>query len=394
MKIKPSKKLENLTGYAFAEVDKKVAELKDQGVSLIDFGVGDPQDPTPDFIRNRVKIAVDEQACAGYPSYIGSKEYRETIASWNKQRFDVDLDPSKEIISNIGAKEFVFNFPQAFINSGDIVLIPNPGYPPYNRGTTFAGGEVYYYNLTAENNFLPNLDEIPDEILKRSKILWINYPNNPTAATIDKGSLENIVKFCHKHNIILASDEAYTEIYFDQKPTSILEITKEGVIAINSLSKRSNMTCYRVGWAAGDEQIISQLKKLKTNIDSGTSSFIQDAAITALSDEQHVEESRKVYKEKHDILMGALQSVGLKPCPSKGTLYMWQRVPAGFTSVAFAQKLLNPELALVTTPGSWLSVSTHGINPGEGYVRFALTPTLDDCKRAAQRIKQFLNLSA
>lgn len=391
MNIQMADRLASLTGYAFAEVDKKVGELKAKGITPIDFGVGDPTEPTAQLIRAALKEGADKHKSAGYPSYIGAAEFRETVAAWTKQRFGVELNPATEICSTIGSKEGVFHFPLAFINPGDVVLMPNPGYPPYARGTLFAGGEPYYLNLLPENHFLPDLKSIPENILKRAKILWINYPSNPTGALAPKSFFEEVVAFGKKHNIIIVSDEAYTENYFGaEKPYSILQFAKEGVVSCQSLSKRSCMTCYRIGWMAGDEKIISAFKKLKTNIDSGTATFIQEAGIAALKDEAHVAELRELYRKKRDIIVNAFIKAGLPACKPDATLYIWQKIPTGFTSVQFAEKLLDPKIAMVTTPGNWISTEAHGVNPGEGFVRLALVPTLEECELAAERIVKYL----
>ncbi|MFH1830696.1 MAG: aminotransferase class I/II-fold pyridoxal phosphate-dependent enzyme [Pseudomonadota bacterium] len=390
MSIEVSKRLAGLTGYAFAEVDRKVFELKAEGVEIFDFGVGDPTEPTAEVVREAIKRAVDEHASSGYPSYIGSKRYREAIASWMRGRFDVSLDPDSEICASVGSKEAVFNFPEAFVNPGDIVIAPNPGYPPYTRGTLFAEGSMHYYNLLSENGFLPDLDSIPSDVLARAKIIWINYPNNPTGAVASKDIFKKVALFGKQHKIIVASDEAYTENYYEQKPHSILEFTREGVVAFQSLSKRSCMTGYRVGWVAGDAEIVGAFKKLKTNIDSGTPTFIQDAAAAALSDETHVEKLRELYRKKRDIIVDAFVKAGLAECRSLATLYIWQRIPKGMTSVEFAQILLDPQIAMVTTPGNWISEDTPQGNPGEGYVRLALVPSVEDCKKAGERIIKHL----
>ncbi|MBW2979796.1 aminotransferase class I/II-fold pyridoxal phosphate-dependent enzyme [Candidatus Woesearchaeota archaeon] len=387
MKIEASNRISSIGSYAFADVDNEVAKLKKLGISPIDFGVGDPKSPTPELVRAACKKALDERKSSGYPSYIGTQEYRETIANWTKKRFGVKLNPDTEVSSSIGAKESVFNFHEGFVNPGDIVLMPNPGYPPYERGTLFAEGKPYFLNLTEENNFLPDLGSIPNDIVKKSKVLWINYPNNPTSALATKGFLKEVIDFGHDNDIVIASDECYTEIYFDEKPLSILELTKEGVVAVQSLSKRSSMTCYRVGWLAGDENIINVFKKVKTNIDSGTATFIQDAAAAALKDESHVESARAEYKKKRDIMIEALMAAGLKDCTPRATLYIWQKAPDGTSCVDFAKKLLDKDVAVVTTPGAWISTKANGVNPGECYVRFALVPTLEDCRKAAERIK-------
>lgn len=387
MQIQISSRLKSLTGYAFAEVDNEVAKLKKIGIAPIDFGVGDPKEPTPEIVRETIKKAIDARKSSGYPSYIGSDEYRLEISKWSKKRFGVNLDYQKEITSTIGAKEAVFNFPEAFIEPGDYVIMPNPGYPPYERGTLFAEGRSCFVPLLRENDYLMDLSNIPREIVKKSKILWVSYPNNPTGAAATDEFYKEAVDFGHDNNIIVASDECYTEIYYDKRPCSLLEFSKEGVVAFHSLSKRSNMTCYRVGWVAGDENVISAFKKLKTNIDSGTPTFIQDAAIAALRDESHVEKARKAYKEKRDILMGAFESAGLENCAPDATLYIWQKTPNGTGSVDFAKRLLQKEIAVVVTPGEWVSKTFEGINPGKEFVRFALVPSLEETKEAARRIK-------
>ncbi len=386
--IQANTTIKHLPGYAFAEVDKKVQELKSQGISPIDFGVGDPQDPTPAFIRDVCKTAVDLRAAAGYPSYVGDLSYRKAISAWTHKRFGVTLDPETEICSTIGAKEGVFHLPFAFLEQGDYVLVPNPGYPPYERGAKFAGGNVYYMNLLSENNFLPDLSLIPHDVLKKTKIIWVNYPNNPTTALATRAFYEKLVAFCHTHDILIASDEPYTENYYDEKPCSILEFTKKGVIVFQSLSKRSNMTCYRVGWVAGDSAVLAIFKKLKTNVDSGTATFVQDAAIAALSDEVHVEQLRLEYRMKRDLMVSALKEAGLPDCTPKGTIYLWQRVPHHMSSVQFATRLLEKDVCLAVTPGEWISYDVHGTNPGKNYVRFALVPSLEQVKLAAERIRK------
>jgi LL-diaminopimelate aminotransferase len=390
MAVHISKRLASLTGYAFAEIDAKVASLRAGGAQVIDFGVGDPTEPTPAVVREAVKRGVDARASSGYPSYVGSREYREAIACWTNARFRVSLDPEIEICASIGAKEAVFHFAEAVVDPGDVVLVPNPGYPPYSRGTRFAEGEVFYLNLSPARGFLPDLASVPKEILRRAKLLWINYPNNPTGAVAPRSFFEEAVAFGRKHNIIVASDEAYTENYYGKPPPSILEFAREGVVAFQSLSKRSCMTGYRVGWVAGDREVIAAFRKLKTNIDSGTPTFIQDAAVAALSDESHVEALRALYRKKRDLVVDAFVAAGLPECRPEATLYLWQRVPEGMTSVDFATALLDPAIAIVATPGSWISEPTPEANPGEGYVRLALVPTVRECEEAARRIRTAL----
>ncbi|NVM29340.1 MAG: aminotransferase class I/II-fold pyridoxal phosphate-dependent enzyme [Candidatus Helarchaeota archaeon] len=386
MKIIPSDRVQSIGAYAFAEVDKLVLKLEKQGIKPTDFGVGDPKEPTPELVRTACKKAIDDRKSAGYPSYIGTFEFRNAVAVWIKKRFNVDLDPQTEITSTIGSKEAVFNFHEGVINPGDIVLIPNPGYPPMARGTFFAEGHVYYLNLLEENDFLPNLQDIPPDIVKKTRVLWINYPNNPTASIAPKSFFKEAIDFGHDNNIIVASDEAYSELYYDKKPMSILELDREGIITFHSMSKRSKMTCYRIGWVAGDEEVVSIFRKVKTNIDSGTATFVQDAAVAALSDEKHVEEARNDYKKKKDIIMAAFREIELEIREPEGTIYIWQKTPHGMSSLDFVKKLLDKNIAIVGTPGAWISKEARGVNPGENYVRFALVPTIGETKQAAERL--------
>ena len=322
--IEYSKRINSLGGYAFAEVGRIVEDLKARGITPIDFGVGDPLDPTPELVRETVKNAVDRHATSGYPSYIGSKNYREAAAAWMNRRFGVELDPEKEIASTIGSKEAVFHFPEAFLNPGDVAIIPSPGYPPMKTGTLFAEGTPYFVPLLESNGFMLDVEAIPDDVAEKAKILWINYPNSPTGATATREYYKRLVAWSHERNILIAADEGcYIDIYFGEKPMSILEVEREGVLTFYSMSKRNNMTGYRIGFVAGDERIVTAFKKLKTNIDSGTPDFIQDAAIAALENETHAESMRLLYREKRDILVEALQSAGLEVSVPPATFYIW-----------------------------------------------------------------------
>jgi len=390
MDITGSKKLNSLSPYAFKEINDRVTELKEKGIIPIDFGVGDPSDPTPDFVIETLHKGAIKHAKSGYPNYTGSKDFLETAAKYMKRRFNVDLNPSTEISSNIGSKEAIFNFPEAILNPGDYVIIPSPGYPPMKTGTIFAGGIPYFTPLLEANNYLIDFESIPEEVVEKAKIIWLNYPNSPTGAIATKEYYEKLIEWAHKNNIIIAADEGcYIDIYFEEKPMSILEITKEGIIAFYSLSKRNNMTGYRVGFVCGDEKIVGLFKRLKTNIDSGTPNFIQEAAITALNDDTHVAQMRQSYEEKATILLEALSQMELETHKPKATFYIWQKVPKNMTDIEFAKKLLSPEIGIVVTPGSLISDICNGdINPGANYVRFALVPTLDEVKEAVKRMKQ------
>ncbi len=388
MNIRPSKRVRSIGSYAFAEVDRQVTKLRERGIEPVDFGVGDPTIPPPPAVREAVKEGVERHSTAGYPSYIGMERYRQAVADWSGRRFNIELDPETEVTSTIGSKEAVFHFAGAFVDPGDVVIVPTPGYPPYTRGTHFAGGKPFYVPLLEENGFLIDFDAIPDDVARAAPLMWVNYPNSPTGASAPAEFLERLVAFAKKYGIIIASDEAYSEIYFTASPPqSLLEIERDGVVVFQSLSKRSAMTGYRIGWAAGDRRIIDAFKKVKTNIDSGTPDFIQEAAIAALADEAHVETARVEYGKKRDMLAGALSESGLEDCRPDATIYLWQKVPPGYSSVDFATRLLEPDIAVVTTPGTWISDDAGGgLNPGEGFVRFALVPDLADTQDAAEKI--------
>jgi len=387
MKIEPSRRLQGIGSYAFAEVDKKVEELKAKGITPIDFGVGDPTAPTPPLIRKAATAGLERRKSSGYPSYIGDVEFREAIAGWVERRYGLAVDPQLEISSTIGSKEAVFNFHEGIVDPGDIVLCPSPGYPPYTRGTLFAEGIPYQVPIRRENGFLIDFSEIPAEVARKAKLLWLNYPNSPAGVTADERFYREALEFARSYDIIIASDEAYSEIYFGAAPISILNVQREGVLVFNSLSKRSAMTGYRIGWVMGDRELVTIFRKVKTNIDSGTPTFIQDAAVAALADEGHVEAFREEYRQKRDILCSALAAAGLEDCSPAATLYVWQKVPEGTSSLDFATRLLEEKIAIVTTPGNWISEPTAGgENPGEGYVRFALVPSIQDTRLAAERI--------
>lgn len=397
MNIQSSKRLQSLSPYAFKEINDKVEVLKKltaegKAVAPIDFGVGDPSEPTPDFVIESMNAAARKHARSGYPSYIGSAEFRQAAAEYMKRRFGVELDPEREISSNMGSKEAIFNFPEGFIEPGDVVICPSPGYPPVKTGTIFAEGKPFFVPLLAENNFMVDYEAIPVDVVNRAKILWINYPNSPTGAVATREYYAGLIKWAHEHNIIIAADEGcYIDIYMgEEKPMSILEVAREGIVAFYSLSKRNNMTGYRVGFVAGDEKVVGIFKRLKTNIDSGTPSVIQEAGIVALKDDKHVAEMRKLYDEKAEILIGGLKAIGLEARKPEGTFYIWQKVPVGMTDVEFAKKLLDPEVGIVVTPGSLISdeceYKGRKINPGAGYVRFALMPTVAEVREAVERL--------
>ncbi|MFQ3676241.1 MAG: aminotransferase class I/II-fold pyridoxal phosphate-dependent enzyme, partial [Endomicrobiia bacterium] len=304
-----------------------------------------------------------------------------------KTRFNVELDPETEVHSLLGSKEGIGHLPLAFVNPNEYVLVPEPGYPVYRSSTILANGKIHFMPLTEQNNFLPDLDIIPKEILKKTKLMFLNYPNNPTSQTATKEFFIKVVNFAKEHNIIVAHDCAYSEIYFDEndKPISFLEIpgAKDVGIEFHSLSKTYNMTGWRIGWFCGNKKIVDGLATIKDNYDSGVFNAIQYAAITALSSSQDcVSEMRKIYKERRDIFVNGLKQIGLETQIPKATFYVWCKVPPSFTSISFVDKLLS--VGVVCTPGNGLGDS------GEGYVRFALTVSVERIKEALERIKKCL----
>jgi len=387
-KVEYSDRISSAGKYAFAAIDEKVAELKAKGVKVIDFGVGDPKSPTPDFVINALTECGRKRATYGYPSYVGDKSFREACAEYMKADFGVTLDPDTQICSTIGSKEAVFNFPLGFINPGDLVICPTPGYPVYATGTKFAGGEVYNVPLLEENNFLIDYENIPEDVAKKAKVIWTNYPNAPTGVSAPREWLEGLIEWAHKYNIIIAADEGcYIDIYFDKKPMSILEITDNGIITFYSLSKRNNMTGYRVGFVAGDADIIAGFKKVKTNIDSGTPTFIQDVASIAMKDNVHCKKMCDEYKEKMGLMLDALEGAGLPRAKTDSTFYIWQKAPDGKTGADLAERLID--LGIVVTPGAAISKECEGgVNPGRDYVRFALVATMEEVKDAVERLSK------
>ncbi len=387
-------RVRELPDYPFAVIDAKATELREKGLHPVDFGVGDPTIPTPELIRERLKTAVDERASSGYPSYIGSKEFRTAAAAWMQRRFGIELDPGGQITTTVGSKEGIFNFPLGFTEPGDVVLCPSPGYPPYVRGATFAGAVPYYLPLTRENRFLPDLEAIPDDVADKARILWLCYPNAPTGANAPDEFFERAIAWGRERDIIVVNDEAYSDIYYGEPPRSILEFAgdvSEGVISFFSMSKRSAMTGWRLGWIAGDKELIATFRKVKTNIDSGSPSFIQDASVVALEDETHVEQMRADYSQKRDLLAAAFEQLGFDDCAPDATIHYWQRLPDGTDSAAFAESLLHPDVAVVCTPGPWIAEECEGgVHPGEGYVRFSLVPSVEDTRRACDAIVKHL----
>jgi len=380
-----AERLQKLPPYLFKAIDEKKAEVRARGVDIIDLGVGDPDIPTPPHIVEELKRAAEDPANHKYPSYSGMMEYRETVAEWYKNRFGVALDPHKEVVSLIGSKEGIAHFPLAFVNPGEVVLVPSPAYPVYGISTLFAGGEPYVMALREENDFLPDLESIPPEVLGKAKVMFINYPNNPTSATVEKEFFERVVDFAKKNEVIVCHDAAYTEMAFDgYRPPSFLEVegAKDVGIEFHSLSKTYNMTGWRIGFAVGNSEAVGGLGAIKTNIDSGAFQAVQLAAIKALTGPQDcVEEMRNIYKERRDLMVQGLNEVGLQVNKPKATFYLWVKVPEGYTSAEITTRLIE-EAGVVVTPGNGFG------EPGEGYFRIALTQNNERLAAALDRINK------
>jgi LL-diaminopimelate aminotransferase len=365
-----SRRIESLPPYLFAEISRKIAEKRAKGADIVDFGIGDPDIPTPPHIIDRLCKAAKDPANHRYPESEGLPELRQAIASWYKKRFDVDLDPDKEVLPLIGSKEGIFHIAFCFIDYRDVALVPDPSYPVYPISTMMASGSPYYLPLTEENNFLPDLDAVPAYILKNAKLLWLNYPNNPTGAVADLDFFNRAVEFARRKNLAICHDGPYSEVAFDgYKPDSFMQAdgAKEVGVEFHSLSKTYNMTGWRIGMAVGNASMIDALKRLKSNIDSGVPQAIQYAAIEALSGPQDcIQEHNATYQRRRDLIIEVLNNIGFKAQTPKAGLYIWAKVPKGYSSVEFAIDLLE-RVGVVVTPGTG-----YGKN-GEGYIRLSLT---------------------
>ncbi|KYC38005.1 LL-diaminopimelate aminotransferase [Scytonema hofmannii PCC 7110] len=379
-----AKRLEKIPPYLFAEIDRKEVQLVSQGVDIINLAKGDPDRPALDRIVQTMHDAIDTASNHCYPPYQGIQQFRESAARWMKHRFGIgDLDPNSEIISSIGSKEAIHNIFLAFVEGGDNTLIPDPGYPVYRTSTIFVGGEPYAMPLKSENNFLPDLSSIPEEIAHKSKLLWVNYPNNPTGAIATLEFFEELVTFCKEYDILLCHDHAYSEIAYDNyKPPSVLQVAgaKDIAIEFHSLSKSYNMAGWRIGFVAGNAKAIGALKQVKSNIDSGVFRAIQVSAIAAFSSsEEELKSVSSVYQSRREILVQGLRSLGWSIEAPKATLYFWVPVPQGYSSTEFVTLLLD-KCGIIVAPGIGYGES------GEGFFRIALTLPEERIQEALQRM--------
>jgi LL-diaminopimelate aminotransferase len=385
MGFEKAERLRRLPPYLFQEIDRLKAELVAKGVDVINLGVGDPDLPTPRHIIEALQRTAEDPANHQYPSYSGMNDFKGSVARWYKSRFGVHLDADREVLTLIGSKEGIAHLPLACINPGDVALVPSPAYPVYDIATMFAGGESHMMPLLAENGFLPDLDAIPPETARKARVMFINYPNNPTGAIAEKDFYERVVQFARQYDVMICHDAAYTEMGFDgYRPMSFLEVpgAKEVGIEFHSLSKTYNMTGWRLGFAVGNADVIGALGQVKSNIDSGAFNAIQWAGITALeSDQGCIADNQRIYQERRDVLVEGLRSAGLSPASPRATFYVWCPTPGGYTSKELTSLLLR-EAGIVTTPGSGFG------EPGEGYVRLALTVSKERIQEAVERIRK------
>ncbi len=381
--MKENTAMQSLPPYLFARIEKKIEEAREKGIDIINLGIGDPDQPTPKNIIDRMAEAIYDSVNHQYPSSVGLLAYRQAIANWYKKRFNVELDAKTEVVSLLGSKEGVAHISFCYLDKGDINLVPAPGYPVYGIGTLLAGGESHIMPLTAENNFLPILEDIPSEIARKAKLMFINYPNNPTGAVANIAFFSRVIEFARNYDILVCHDAAYTELCYDGfKPPSFLEApgAKEVGIEINSLSKPYNMTGWRIGWAAGNPEAIEVLGRFKSNVDSGVFQAIQYAGIEALEGPQDsLLNMQKLYQERRDAALEGLKKIGMEITPPKGTFYLWVPVPDGYNSSDFAEAVLEKANVIIT---SGLGYGEYG----EGYFRITLTVDKSRLEEAFERI--------
>jgi LL-diaminopimelate aminotransferase len=381
--FKPAARLQLIPPYLFKAIDEKKEQVQARGVDIIDLGVGDPDLPTPKFVVDRMKEAVEDPSTHRYPLYSGMNDFREATARWFKRRFGVDLDPESEVITLIGSKEGIAHLPLGVNDPEDVNIMTSPAYPVYRMGTLFAGANPYFAPLLRENNFLPNFNEIPPIEARDAKLFFFNYPNNPTGAVADLEFFQRMLEFCREYHIVPVHDASYTELAFDgYRPPSLLEVpgAKDIGIEFHSLSKTYNMTGWRLGMAVGNREVLAALGKIKSNVDSGVFNAIQMAGIAALdSDQSCVAENCRIYQERRDTVISGLKKLGYDLLTPQATFYIWLPVPPGFDSMKFATHLLE-NAGIVTVPGVGFG------EPGEGFVRLALTVPKERLEEAVSRI--------
>lgn len=387
MELKIATRLTKLPPYLFLEIDRLKRKARTAGRDIIDLGIGDPDQPPPEFILTALKEALSQPGVHNYALDQGLPEFRQAIAAWYAQRFRVKLDPDSEILPLIGSKEGLAHLPLALINPGELTLVPDPCYPPYKGGTILAGGKPYLMPLLEANTFLPDFKKVPRTIAKSARLLYLNYPNNPTAATAEPDFYRQALEFARRNKIVLVSDLAYSEIAYDgYRPGSLLELegAKDVSVEFHSLSKTFNLTGWRIGFACGNAAVIAVLARVKSNIDSGIFNAIQKAGTIALTAKNgHLEQMNTLYRQRRDVLVDGLNSLGWPVAKPRATFYLWSRAPKGYTSIELSQKLLTAA-DIVVTPGNGFG------RFGEGYIRMALTVSEERLNEAVERIRRVL----
>ncbi len=383
--MKPSKRIDRIPPYLFVEIDKKIDEAKAKGIDVISLGVGDPDTPTFPNIVRAMHEAIDDVSTHNYPPYQGTAEFRHACSDWMKKRFNVDVNPNNEVVALIGSKEAIAHVFMGFVDEGEYTLVPDPAYPVYRNATYLAGGTPYFMPIGPENNYLPDLDSIPEEVAQKAKLMFLNYPNNPTGAVATLDYFKKVLEFAKKYNILICHDQAYCEMTYDgYVAPSFLQIegAKDYCIEFFSHSKTYNMTGWRIGWATGGQKPMNALKIIKNNIDSGAFKAIQKAGITALETPQtEIDKLNNMYKKRRDLMTQGLREMGWEFEDPVATFYLWLPVPTGMTSEAFAQVMLE-KAAVVVPPGT-------GYGPkGEGFFRIALTVGEDRLKEVLERMKR------
>ena len=380
-------RIQQLPPYLFARIERKIDEMKAEGKDVISLGIGDPDQPTPDLIVQELCRQAQLPQHHQYPSSVGMLDFRKAVAEWYKQRFNVDVDSKNEVVTLIGSKEGIAHISWCYVNPGDYNLVPDPGYPVYGIGTLLAGGQAYPMQLKEENGFLPDFAAIPKDIAKKAKLMFLNYPNNPTGAEATLEFFREAVDYAREHDLIICHDAAYSEIYFgEQKPPSILQVegAKDVAIEFGSLSKPYNMTGWRIGWAVGNSRVIDALGRIKSNLDSGQFQAVQAAGIVALKQaEDKVSQMRKLYAKRAELVTGYLREMGWKIKQPTATFYIWVPVPEGFSSTSFVEHVLEKS-AVVLTAGNGYG------QYGEGYFRISLTLDTERLKEAMERLRAVL----
>jgi LL-diaminopimelate aminotransferase len=375
-----------LPPYLFVEINRKIAELQGKGKDIIDFGIGDPDLPTPPHIIEKVCQAAHDPVNHRYPETGGLLELREAIAEWYERRFGVSLSPAEEVLPLIGSKEGIGHIALCFVEPGDLALVPDPGYPPFSMGTILAGGEPYFMPLKEENDFLPDFEAIPDRVADKAKLMWLNYPNNPTGAIAGLDFFERAVRFAQRHGLLVCHDAPYTEVAFDgYKAPSFMQIpgAKRIGVEFHSLSKTYHMTGWRIGMVVGNADMVRALFKVKSNLDSGVPQAIQYAAAEALrGSQEHIAKHNAVLQRRRDKLVNVLNEIGLKARMPEATFYVWARIPPGYTSMDFAKRLLD-EVGIAVTPGTGYG------KEGEGYIRFSLTISDERLEEGVNRLSSW-----